>query len=184
LRRTRLEVADAFFHDATDLLSRYTLTRDRFWSIKSRRLKLFVDLRIAYECILKAYVAYFADSKTDRATLTSRIEAFRHSVHRLRVAVLPNLPPGLAQKAATFDAELVQLPVALRYKLDGFDFLEAKEDLYYRTVGNDSWLMSFAECVQALVEDFDRVLQKHAGFVSIDELAESIMTPSHNKYST
>ena len=47
-----IEVANDFFHDCLDFLHRYRLTGDAFYAIKSKRLKLFLDLRMAAECVL------------------------------------------------------------------------------------------------------------------------------------
>lgn len=54
-----VEVANDFFHDSLDFLHRYRLTVDAFYAIKSKRLKLFLDLRMAAECVLKAVAAYY-----------------------------------------------------------------------------------------------------------------------------
>lgn len=49
--------ADDFFHDSLDFLHRYRITVEHFLGIKSKRMKLFLDLRMAAECILKAKIA-------------------------------------------------------------------------------------------------------------------------------
>src|SRR5438105_15396065 len=105
LRRERLEIANSFFLDATDLLTRYRLTTEYFSAIKSRRVKLFVDLRLAYECILKAYLAYFDEHASDRKILIRKVESFRHDVERLLDDIIPFLPERLGQRGRLLNKE-------------------------------------------------------------------------------
>jgi hypothetical protein len=61
--RAALELADAYWRDAKDYVQRYQFTikmeeRDN-WSIKSRRVKAYIDLRLAIETILKARIPDF-----------------------------------------------------------------------------------------------------------------------------
>jgi len=180
--RERLEIANSFFLDATDLLARYRLTTKYFSAIKSRRVKLFVDLRLAYECILKAHLAYFDEQSSDRKMLIRKVELFRHDVERLLGDIIPFLSDCLAQRGQLLNKELALLPISLRYYLDVCDFLEAKNDLYYATIGRDCWMEGFAEFIRTLTDQMNKNLQSHSHIVGVGELWDVMNHESYNKY--
>lgn len=169
-------------NDATDLLTRYRLTTKYFSGIKSRRVKLFIDLRLAYECILKAHLAYFDEESSDRKSLIRKVESFRHDVGKLLGHIIPCLSEHLVQRGQLLNKELALLPISLRYYLDVCDFLEAKNDHYYATIGKDSWMEGFAEFVRVLIDQMDKKLQSHSRIVGGDELWEAVIHEGHNKY--
>lgn len=180
--RERLEIANSFFLDARDLLTRYRLTSEYFSAIKSRRVKLFVDLRLAYECILKAHLAYFDEQSSDRKMLIRKVESFRHDVGRLLGDIIPFLPEHLGLRGQLLNKELALLPISLRYYLDVCDFLEAKNDHYYVTIGRDSWMEGFAEFVIVLIDQMNKILQSHSRIVGGDELWDAMIDQGYNKY--
>lgn len=182
LMRERLEIANSFFLDATDLLTRYRLTTEYFSAVKSRRVKLFVDLRLAYECILKAHLAYFDEQTSDRKMLVRKVESFRHDVERLLGDVIPFLSEHLVQRGRLLNKELALLPISLRYYLDVCDFLEAKNDHYYATIGRDSWMEGFAEFVTTLTDQMNKNLESHSRIVGAGELWDVMNHESYNKY--
>lgn len=182
--RERLEITDSFFRDSMDFLARYRLTEGLFSSIKSRRFKLFIDLRIAYECGLKALIAYFAEDLHSRLLIIRRVESCRHDINRLFKDVSPFLSQDLVQRGQHLNVKLSLLPVALRYYLDGRDFLEVKEEDYYSSIGQDSWMEDFAEYVKTLLNMIDEKLQANSKVVSSNELWDIIINgDSYNKYS-
>lgn len=180
--RERLEIADSFFQDSMDFLARYRLTKDLFWSIKSRRFKLFIDLRMAYECSLKAFIAYFTEDLHGRQLIIRRVESYRHNIDRLFKDVSPFISEELVRKGQHLNAKLSLLPVSLRYHLDGRDFLEAKEEDYYSSIGQDSWMEDFAEYVKALLSMIDEKLQVNSSIVSGNELWDILNSDGYNKY--
>lgn len=182
LMRERVEIANSFFLDAIELLTRYRLTTEYFSAIKSRRVKLFVDLRLAYECILKAHLAYFDEQSSDRKMLIRKVESFRHDIERLLGDIIPFLSEHLVQRGQLLNKELALLPISLRYYLDVCDFLEAQNDHYYATIGRDSWMEGFAEFVRALIDQMNKNLQSHSRIVGGDELWDAMIHDGYNKY--
>jgi hypothetical protein len=182
--RNRLEVADSFFRDSRDYLWRYELTWEHFSPIKSSRYKLFIDLRSAYECILKAHLAYSAEDSASRKCIIQKLEVYNHNIDRLFRDLVPFLPKDIEKNGEHFNVKIVSLPISLRYCLDGRDFLDAKEDLYYSTIGQDSWMGQFAEFVTALVRQLDEKLQAHSKIVSSEEAWEILNSrDGYNKYA-
>lgn len=174
-------VAQDFFTDCEDLLARFDRTFGTFFSLKSRRFKCFNDLRSAYECILKGVVAYAQPRETDRKSLIQSVEKFGHRISALEQAISQELADSLdiEHKGTVLD----QLPVGLRYTLDGFDFLEAQEPLYYASIGADTWVEEFRSYVGAVCAAFGSELSKHSGIVSLSDIpVEDILNPGFNKY--
>lgn len=181
--RARLEVADSFFRDSQDFLFRYKETWEHFSPIKSRRYKLFIDLRFAYECILKAHLAYSAEDLASRKCIIRKIQSYNHNIDRLFSDLVPFLPKDFEQKGHNLNMKIALLPVSLRYYLDGRDFLEAREEHYYSTIGQDSWMEQFVEFVKALVRLLDEKLQAHSKIVSWRETWDIINSgDGYNKY--
>jgi hypothetical protein len=181
--KDRLEIANLFFQDSVDFLARYRLIVESFSVSKSRRVKLFIDLRMAYECILKAHVAYYNNTEIDsRELLIRKVESFRHNVVSLFEELVPHIAKDLVQIGQRFNSQLALLPVSLRYSLDVSDFVDARETYYYSTVGKDGWLEEFAEFVKKLTLSLNMNLQAHSKIISGSELWRSLNEESHNKY--
>lgn len=180
--REHLEIAHLFLQDSVDLLARYRLTAEPFWALKSQRVKLFIDLRMAYECILKAHIAYSDTEIDSRELLIRKVESFSHNIGRLFKELVPHIAQDLLQRGQYLNGQLALLPVSLRYSLDVSDFVDAKEELYFSTIGKDCWLEEFSEFVEKLILLVDKNLQAHSKIVSVNELWESLNEESHNKY--
>lgn len=180
--KDNIRIADYFFSDAMDLLLRYNITWDRFIPVKSRRIKAFIDLRISFECILKAYIAYFSNAGNERADVIKEVEKYGHRIDHLARDAMQSIPEHEMASVSSYVEELKQLPVGLRYKLDCFDFLEANEELYYRTVGVDRWMKELYECIKSLCSFLDKHLRSHSRIVTGEEIKELLLSPKHNKY--
>lgn len=178
-----VEVADDFFHDAGDLLHRYRLTVNHFYAIKSKRFKLFLDLRTAAECILKAYAAYFHMEGLARNEVIDRIERYSHNIKALAIDVRNHVEPNVWEGFSRFTEQLARLPVGLRYRLDCDDFREVNEDFYYETVGSDTWLDGLHDRVKDMTDALNKHLVGHSRILSGADLWEEFHKPSHNKYA-
>lgn len=178
--RNNLEVAGKFFEDALDLAHRFNLTFEHYYAIKSRRLKCFIDLRWSYECILKAIIAYRQPREMEREALIRIAEKARHNISALEEAALCD--------DGAFDVqarghEIDNLPVGLRYALDGYDFREAKIDLYYQTIGSDRWMEDFYEYLIRLIDQVDRKLRTRAAVVSMADIPiDELLKVQFNKF--
>ncbi len=183
MANANVEVANDFFHDAEDLLHRYRLTVDYFYAVKSKRMKLFLDLRMGAECILKAYAAYFLMAAAPRVEVIHRVESYKHNILRMADDVKLTVPAGEWQRFEPFVQQLSSLPVGLRYRLDGADFREMYEEFYYVTVGSDLWLDALHDATQGLTNALNTHLASHSRIISGADLWAAIKKPHHNKYA-
>ena len=177
-----VEVADRFFTDADDLLSRYRLTFERDYARKSRRLKCYIDLRLAVECLLKGTLAYHFDPGADRQQVIEYVQRWQHKLDRLFGECAEHLPESLASGLPSVIADMGSLPIGLRYALDAYDFIEAREAVYYKTVGSDGWMKRLEELVSEFRENLNAKLQTHSGIIGVEALFERILNPPYNKY--
>ncbi len=185
-RPTHVEVADHFYHDSVDLLARYEhcIKADllHFSSIKSRRTKCFIDLRMAMESALKSVVCYCCHSDIRGKALVKKVENYRHHVDTLVAEAEPYLPEPIAQKVSAVCNEMKELPVGLRYRLDVMDFIDKREDLYDRTIGCDSWMRETAEIVRSVSTFIGRELSKESRILTVADLIEELDQPRYEKY--
>lgn len=163
------------------MIFRYDITVDRFGALKSRRMKCFSDLRGAYECSLKGMVAYIVPGDTDRKSLIKRLEKLGHRISLLEA----ELPLNVREKYGieTRGGILEQLPVGLRYAIDGYDFVRAKETVYYTTIGSDEWVFEFRKYVGRVCAELGRALSSHSRVISVSDIPkEQIFGDTFNKY--
>ena len=176
-----VEIANDFFTDGQDLIFRYDITVDRLGALKSRRMKCFSDLRGAYECALKGIVAYNSPGDSDRKSLIKRIEKFGHRISLLEAELECNVREqyGIEIRGGILE----QLPVGLRYATDGYDFVRAKEAVYYSTIGSDVWIFEFRRYVGCVCTELGRALSSHSRIISVSDIPkEQILGETYNKY--
>jgi len=183
---SHIEVADHFYNDSLDLLNRfnYLFNGDSimFSSIKSRRMKCYVDLRMAMESILKAYTVYYCHADLSGEKLVRQVESYRHHVEKIIAICMEHLPSDELKPCEIFCDKLKDLPVGLRYRLDVMDFINSNESLYYSTIGNDSWIDTLYENIKNLAQYLGVVLSKESKIVSGEELWEIFKQPKYQKY--
>lgn len=186
-RPTHIQVSDHFYHDAIDLLARYTVCEasefPEFYSTKSRRMKCFIDLRMAMESALKSVVTYYchADSKGEK--LVKKVENYRHHIEKLISKALKHIPEEIRNKAQTLCNELHQLPVGLRYRLDVIDFKANNESLYYETVGSDIWMQNTSATIKEVADFIGKELSKESRILSGSDVLKEIQEPKYDKYA-
>jgi hypothetical protein len=179
--KNNVEVAQDFFEDASDLVLRFDRTFDDFSPIKTRRFKCFNDLRLAYECILKAIVAYRQPRDMERKALIAVVERHKHNISSLENAILST--DGDRFGVEVRGAELDQLPIGLRYALDGKDFREAKEMEYYQTIGSDLWLHRLRVYIAGVRDSVGAALGKEGGIISPGDITmEMLFEKKYNKF--
>jgi hypothetical protein len=178
--KNNVEVAQTFFEDTCDLVLRFDVTFQRFHPIKTRRFKCFIDLRLAYECILKAILAYQQPKDMEREALIRTVEKRGHNISALEAAVSSEATNfGLE----SWGSELDHLPIGLRYSLDGQDFRDMKEDLYYKTVGSDVWLHHLRDYLVRVRDVVNEELKQYNGIVTIADIpTEKLLGGEYNKY--
>lgn len=94
----RVVVAGDFLHDSEDLLKRYKLTIDHFYAVKSRRLKTFIDLRMAAECLLKMQVPHHALRRSLSCSCDPTAKAALPAATRNMPARMQASPPAYHQE--------------------------------------------------------------------------------------
>ncbi len=180
--KNNVEVAGDFSQDCHDLLTRYDKTIDAFSGIKSRRFKCFNDLRSAYECILKAIIAYHQPRDMERKALIHTAERHGHQIASIEQSVVEvggKALFGIEERGELLD----RLPVGLRYRLDGYDFLEAHEDLYYETIGCDPWLTDLREHIGQIHRELNERLSEHSGIINVADIPiDKILNDGYNKF--
>ena len=177
-------VAEDFCHDCYDLLQRYKLTIEAFFGVRSKRLKCFVDLRMAAECILKAHAAYYLMQELSRREVVKSVEGYGHRLGRLGGDVSKSVAADKWAALAPFIEQLDRLPVGLRYRLDVFDFRGVNEEFYYATVGSDAWLDNLHDAIEAVANDFREQLSTHDRILTGEDVWEELLASEsrHNKY--
>lgn len=177
-----VRVAGDFFKDGSELLSRFSTIFEKYFAIKSWRMKCFIDLRMSCECFLKAVHVFHESPDLDRKAAIKAVESYGHRVTELARDVSIHLSPEVWEKLKPYTEELAKLPVGLRYALDGYDFISAREDEYYASVGSDGWLDGFAEVLRLVEDELNETLKNHSGIYGVEVLKEEILNPPFNKY--
>ncbi len=186
-RPTHVQVADHFYNDAIDLHARYIVCEasenPEFYSIKSRRFKCFVDLRMAMESALKSVVVHCCHSDMKGKKLVKKVQKYSHHIDKLIIKALEHLPKDLHDKTRILCVELDKLPVGLRYRLDGMYFKEMNEKLYYKTVGSDAWMENTSSTIKSIADFIGKELNKESRILSGEALREELFAPEYNKYA-
>lgn len=177
-----VRVANDFFKDGAELLSRFKAIFEKCFAIKSWRMKCFIDLRMSCECFLKAIRVYHENPELDRKAAIKKVESYGHKVTELARDSSSHLSPELWKELKPYTEALVTLPVGLRYALDGYDFISAREDDYYATIGSDGWMDGFAKVLEKVKNEINEELQGHSGIYGMAALKEEILNPPFNKY--
>ena len=183
---SHIEVSDHFYHDSCDLLSRFGSSFDgesvTFHSIKSRRMKCFVDLRMAMESVLKAYASYYCHSNLCGDKLVKKIENYRHHVEKILPKCNDYLPEEERVACKRYCDDLAKLPVGLRYKLDVMDFIDENEEIYYSTIGRDDWLTELKNNIRSIASCIGDALSKESRVISGEEIWKELQRPRYSKY--
>ncbi len=145
----RLELAGYYSDDASDFFQRYRLTfysdQMDFQGVKSRRIKAYVDLRMALEALLKAVVCLRAQRSLAGKPLVRMVRDYSHDVGRLKEDALKGVDLDARYSEAIDGCRIA--PVDLRYQFDAMIFREPDEGPYNETIGSDVWLRTLEEFV-------------------------------------
>lgn len=171
--------------DASELLRRYGLLVDEFEDSHNGRSKLFVDLLMAYECILKAIITHF-DSEMDVRKLHKRLRVYGHNVVKMKDMLPAEVPNSLKLRhpKELSDAFLKKcLRVDLRYAIESYWFREANEEEYYATVSSYRWITEFARLIDDLICWSRNSVLAEPKIVSGSSLTlEELLKTSYNPY--
>lgn len=143
-----------FYLDALDLLARF----ETHWDSQPRRssrVKSFVDLMLACECILKAQ-CILGRSNHSIEVAYDEVRAMRHDIKRLSESAEGFFPNRAHQLARQYFGLFT---VSLRYSLDMHDFFFSPRDPgpgslpgYEETLGNSVWMSGAKLAVRDLID--------------------------------
>lgn len=177
MRMDKFELAQSYFEDAADYLARY---RALFYSqtmdhqgIKSRRVKCYIDLRLAVEATLKSAICYTASDEEDASKLLDRIVRFRHGITGLVGEAQGFFGLGDQDRAALEKCDVAK--IELRYQAEAIPFRTPDDRAYYDTIGNDPWLSKIEALVRQMMDSLNNELKKQSKPVSAKDLTAKAM---------
>lgn len=159
-----LALAEHYYLDALDFTNRF----DFFWERelhKSSRIKSFVDLLMASECVLKAHCVLGLLNQPAEEVY-AQIRRYGH-----KISTLADNAYFLQDRNQyeLIHSYLGSFSVDIRYSLDFYDIFfplqinnRAPTLNYSATVGNNSWVLKVRECLNLLL---DPIRNKFTGFV-------------------
>ena len=188
MRPTHIELANHYYHDAIDLLLRFDTCWKKqdahFGSIRSRRGKLYVDLAMSLECSYKSIKAYFEYKHLNGEALVREVRRLNHGLSGFHPQehgfVFSN--EKLANFFTCFITQSQTLGIGLRYRIDNWDFREAEEELYYQTIGCDTWMNNLFQVAKEIADWQGRELNNESRVVTIADAFEEISAPKYNTY--
>lgn len=160
-------MAEHYQYDAFDFARRFDLLWESMPN-KTGRIKSFVDLVFAFECILKCHIALGRTDEDPKMVLKDLIKA-RHDIGKLveiaKISRDQNVYDELAYRLNGFS-------VFLRYSLDAyssfFPFYTARRKSklnYSQTVGNNEWVLETRALLSPLLQTAKEAL---SGLVTDD----------------
>jgi hypothetical protein len=146
-------LAQHYFLDALDFHQRF-LTYWESAPRESSRVKSFIDLLMACECMLKSQciIAYNAEPLS---SAYERVKNLGHNIEKLSRNAEITFPSQAHEQARTYFGKF---PVGLRYSVDTYHFFfpiigsPPQNGLSYaHTLGNSIWMHQAEETVKALI---------------------------------
>lgn len=172
--RRALELANADWCDAQDYLQRYRFTvkskEPDYWNNKSRRMKVYIDLRMAIETILKSMICLSTKAGTGGDDRLRGLRKLRHNVSNLVDRTEISLNNELVEALKKCDSA----PVDWRYEADAREAREKDERDYSATVGSDAWMNQLEDFVAREVNALGTNLQAYSGIHTASEVLERI----------
>lgn len=175
-----VDVADHYYKDAVDFLNRFILCwndeRYDFQAVKSKRFKEFIDLRMALECALKSICSYKIHHAINGKELVDRMRRYSHYIERSASDISHLLGEDMSRWLNEI-ANLCDttLPVDIRYRFDAFDFRRNDEEIYYKTIGDDRWLITLYERTEELTKYIGSEISKESRIISGAELRDLVI---------
>lgn len=187
MKPNHIELANHYYHDAVDLLTRFNNCWQSdfldFGSIRSRRGKLYVDLAMSLECSYKSIKAYFEYKHLGGEELVKAIRKLSHGLNGFKPQehgfVFSN--EQLRDFFMRFIEQSQTLGIGLRYRIDNWDFREAEEKLYYETIGCDTWMINLFQVAKEIADWQGKELNKESKVVNFEDAVKDMST---SKYST
>ena len=141
-----------------------------------------MDLRLAAECLYKSAIAlkhvnqYEIDPCKEIDTLKI-IVGIGHDLPKLRKEAMEIFQSTHAPNLEE-SHKLLNLPVDLRYLIDGDTYLYFLESHYYMSIGNDDWITSTYETILGGSKSIGEKLVGYSGIVHASEVSTSTDSPT------
>ncbi|GAB7563322.1 hypothetical protein LG202_13610 [Methylobacillus methanolivorans] len=150
-------IAESYTQDARDFVKRFDLLREEMLH-KSGRIKSFIDLLMACECVLKAHVAMTRESD-DPKVVYKAIRKAGHDIEKLAKMASwmhsREIYETLTEKLKSFN-------VLLRYSFDADQVLfplfiewDEAEIHYSSTIGNDLFVVEIRNSIELLIDELN-----------------------------
>lgn len=168
-------LANHFFLDALDLVSRYRAHWDS-QPRQSSRIKSFIDLLMACECILKAQ-CLLGRGMMPPEEAYQEIRKLGHDIGKLSDSAKTFFPMPAHERAKQ---QFHRFNVGLRYSVDAHHYFlpppsagQARANLYSATLGSTNWMKESEAIVEELVawgkEQFNGEIADAIEQILIDE---------------
>jgi hypothetical protein len=137
---------------------------------------------MALEAALKAAIALRQPLHSGGEGLVKKIEKGGHSLSLAlkEASALWRITPPANVQSLVDDCD--KLPVGLRYSFDAWDFREASDDLYYRTIGDASWMKNLESLISDFSERLGLLLDRRSGIINAADLSEDYIFDAYSKY--
>ena len=172
----RLELAGYYSDDANDFFQRYRLTfysdKMDFQGVKSRRIKAYIDLRMALEALLKAVICLRARRGLAGKRLVRMVRGYSHDIGRLKKDALKGIALDTRYSEAIDKCRTAGID--LRYQFDAMIFREPDDGPYYETIGSEFWLKTLEEFVETGSTRLRASLNRRAKIVSSQIVGQEI----------
>jgi hypothetical protein len=160
-------LAECYYLDALDFMGRFDVFHEK-QQHKAGRIKSFIDLLMACECVLKSHCILSLQYKSI-ADAYKQVRSYQHNIGKLADAATllerRDSYTEIAKKLGPFSVEL-------RYSLDAYDAFfpiahsnKTTKHSFSKTVGCSVWLSRVRQIVQELI---NAVTPEFSGLVGHD----------------
>ena len=147
---TRIELGRFYLNDSREFLHRFKVTffneNHDFQSLKSLRMKSYTDLHFSMECLLKCIVCLRQKRNLSGERLVKKIRNYNHRLEKLYFCAIQNAVRSPNDDKLIEDCN--RLGVFVRYQFDEMNLRSKNDTLYYKTIGNDSWISAIVQKIE------------------------------------
>lgn len=169
--QTKSLIAHAFLRDADDLLEMSECAWESARDNRSYRSKIFMNLRMAYECVLKSLIVAYSKQNESPEDAYDKARKAAHKLATL-LAEAKNRSGkrrSLFSKSSDARIRLIDtMKVGLRYEIDlvaAFGSESVEQDILQSgpmssTIGSGDWMIATMTDVGSVIERARKVLRK------------------------
>lgn len=169
------ELSKYYLADARDFIERFDILWDEPLRSKTGRVKRFVDLLMAVECILKSHIFFYRINDNPEECY-KQVRGMGHNISRL-ADTANSLNP--CDSYLRISEALKEFSVFLRYSADMSETFfpiilddDSNESLYWITIGNIKWVLSIREQCQDLIDSVSELLSDEYCGIDLQEIID------------